>query len=253
MGFPSNSDRCKFIVAIVGPDGAGKTTACLEVESQLPVPCRYIYMGNNREASKHTLITTRLYRAMKGRMERASASKPVGADVPGHTAAHSSGRTLSPDGLRRAAGGVKSFLGVCNRACEEWYRLRIAGRYLRQDDIVLFDRHFLTDFWANEPQNSAASPLARRFHGFLLERMRPKPDIVIYLDAPADVLFGRKGEGTIQSLELQRQGYLALGQKLQPFHVVDGTQPLDQVIHVVLGYIMEYYECRSGKKNLVCK
>ncbi|HEX5579064.1 MAG TPA: hypothetical protein VFY43_05290, partial [Candidatus Limnocylindria bacterium] len=38
-------------VAIIGPDGAGKTTIARRLEESLPMPTRYLYMGWNYEAS----------------------------------------------------------------------------------------------------------------------------------------------------------------------------------------------------------
>jgi hypothetical protein len=35
----------------------------------------------------------------------------------------------------------------------------------------------------------------------MLEHFYPKPNLVIYLDAPAEMLFARKKEGTIELLE----------------------------------------------------
>ena len=49
----------------------------------------------------------------------------------------------------------------------------------------------------------------RRIHGYNLRRLYPRPDLVILLDAPAEVFFARKGEGTLESIESRRQEYLA--------------------------------------------
>ena len=42
----------------------------------------------------------------------------------------------------------------------------------------------------------------------MLNYIFPKPDLVICLDAPGEVLFSRKAEGTIELLEQRRQEYL---------------------------------------------
>jgi len=57
----------------------------------------------------------------------------------------------------------------------------------------------------------------------------PKPDLVVYLDAPAEVLLERKGEGTLQALERRRGDYLALASVTPNFEVVDASRPLDVV------------------------
>src|SRR5437667_23836 len=52
-----------FTVALIGPDGAGKTTIGRRLEKSLPLPVRYLYMGVNAEASNALLPTTRVLRA----------------------------------------------------------------------------------------------------------------------------------------------------------------------------------------------
>jgi thymidylate kinase len=82
--------------------------------------------------------------------------------------------------------------------------------------------------------------LSRRVHGFLLTRAYPKPEVVILLDAPPDVLFARKREGTIASLARRRAEYRQLGSTLQRFAVVEATQPVDAVVAQVAKIIREH-------------
>src|SRR5206468_11488099 len=56
-----------FTVALIGPDGAGKTTVSRRIEQSLPVPVKYIYMGVNTDASNVMLPTTRAIHALKDR------------------------------------------------------------------------------------------------------------------------------------------------------------------------------------------
>src|SRR3989304_4897316 len=57
-----------FSVALVGPDGAGKTTLCRRLEESFPIPVKYIYMGVSSEASNLMLPTTRLLRGLKRKL-----------------------------------------------------------------------------------------------------------------------------------------------------------------------------------------
>ncbi|MGH3091699.1 MAG: hypothetical protein ACRDOG_05135, partial [Gaiellaceae bacterium] len=54
-----------FTVALIGPDGAGKTTVARRLEGSLEGPVKYLYMGVNPDASNHLLPTTRLAHALK--------------------------------------------------------------------------------------------------------------------------------------------------------------------------------------------
>ena len=54
-----------FSVALIGPDGAGKTTIGRRIEHTLPLPVKYVYMGVNPDSSNYMLPTTRLKHALK--------------------------------------------------------------------------------------------------------------------------------------------------------------------------------------------
>jgi thymidylate kinase len=212
-----------FTVALIGPDGAGKTTVARRLEHALRRPAVYLYMGDNPDASNRSLPTTRLAAALKRRMGRTIDHGPPDWNPE---RAHS-GRRRWRRGLRSA----KSLLRVGNQLAEEYYRLLVAWRHLRKNRIVLFDRHFYTDYYAWDIVGGRGErTLARRIHGAVLSRTYPKPDLVLYLDAPAEVLFERKGEGTLESLRQRRDDYLSLGKHLSNFVVIDAGQELEQVV-----------------------
>jgi thymidylate kinase len=77
-------------------------------------------------------------------------------------------------------------------------------------------------------------------HGWLLAHAYPKPDLVVYLDAPAEVLLARKQEGTLESLEQRRQDYLRLAEVFEHFVVVDATRPPEVVASDVADAIMRH-------------
>jgi thymidylate kinase len=142
--------------------------------------------------------------------------------------------------------GTRATLRLANRLAEEWYRQLLAQAYRRRGSIVIFDRHFVADYHAADIGPSTENrPLSRRIHGAILRRGYPKPDLVIFLDAPAEVLFARKGEGTVQSLARRRDEYLALADVLPSFHAVKATQPLDQVIAEVTAIIRAFQAGRT--------
>jgi thymidylate kinase len=219
-----------FTVALIGCDGAGKTTVAQALERAPDLPVRYLYMGVSASSSNRQLPTTRLAHAMK--RARAVAPDLAGPREPAPV--------TPPAGLvRRARKAVRSTLRVTNRVAEEWYRQLLAMAHTRRGRIVVFDRHFTADFHAAD----VAAPrrtLSRRVHGFLLTRAYPKPEVVILLDAPPDVLFARKREGTIASLARRRAEYRQLGSTLQRFAVVEATQPVDAVVAQVAKIIREH-------------
>jgi predicted ATP-grasp superfamily ATP-dependent carboligase/thymidylate kinase len=210
-------------VALIGPDGAGKTTVARRLADVLPWRVTYLYMGVNPDSSNVLLPTTRLVHAVR----RARGAPP---DTAGP---RDSGRPDAPpprSGRRRLLRSTRSFLRLANRLAEEWQRAGIAAVERRRGSIVVFDRHFFADYYAYDVVAGAPRSLSRRLHGYVLARLYPRPDLVVYLDAPPETLLQRKGEGTLESLARRRREYLDLGRVMSNFSVVDADRPLDVVV-----------------------
>jgi thymidylate kinase len=69
----------------------------------------------------------------------------------------------------------------------------------------------------------------------------PKPDLVIVLDAPADVIHARKRETTLAETARQREAYLALAARTRNAHVVDSSrtpqETIDDVTNILLNHM----------------
>jgi thymidylate kinase len=240
-----------FTVALVGADGSGKSTLAKRLVGELRLPAKYLYMGVNLDTSRLVLPTTWLILNLK----RALGGRPNMAGPPDPTRRAPRSRSW----LKWSFAEAKSALRLANLAAEEWFRQVLAWSYQRRGFVVLFDRHFYLDFCGHELAHPDPSPsLSRRLHTRMLERIYPRPDLVIYLDAPAEVLFARKGEGTIELLELRRQEYLRLGALVQHFAVVDGARGLDEVAADVAKLIRafaagrQYHPCPAAISGAAC-
>jgi len=69
----------------------------------------------------------------------------------------------------------------------------------------------------------------------------PKPDLVVFLDAPGELLYARKGEHSPEILEQQRQHYLGLREHIPQMVVVDATRDAEQVRRTVTALIWRSY------------
>jgi hypothetical protein len=107
--------------------------------------------------------------------------------------------------------------------------------------MVLFDRHFYLDYYAHDVMPTGRKrALMNRVHGWMLGRFYPKPDLVLFLDAAPEVLFARKGEGTLQLLESRRQEYLRLRDAVPNFVAVDAARPATEVLAEVVACIRRF-------------
>ena len=206
-------------VAIIGADGAGKSTVCSALVDGSSLPLTYVYMGVNLEASRRMLPTTRLVLWLKQRRGRRPdavfrSSATRGSEKPSVTSS------------------LKALARFVFWASEEWYRQFIVWAHEIRGRTVVFDRHFYADYFAYDvaPEDPGPRSLASRLHGFMLGRLYPKPDLFILLHAPPEVLFRRKPEASVEYLQDRQEQYQRMGRTLPAFREVDATQPLDDVV-----------------------
>jgi len=120
---------------------------------------------------------------------------------------------------------------LLNRLAEASYRHFVSLIYQWQGYVVIYDRHFLFEARPDNGNSQARTEvLFDRLEYFFLSCCFPKPGLVILLDAPASVLYGRKNESSIEYLERRREVILELGRKMAHFVRVDAAQPLEKVL-----------------------
>jgi thymidylate kinase len=226
-------------VALIGADGSGKTTVARRLPGLLPVPVRYLYMGVSADSSNISLPTTRIAR----RIKRALGAPPDTAGPPSHDRRKPRSRSF----LRRRLADGRAALRLGNRFAEEWYRQWRAWRWERSGAVVVFDRHFFIDYHAYDLTGTGRS-WSQRLHGAVLGRLYPRPDIVVYLDAPGEVLLARKGEGSVEALERRRDEYRSIAPLVPAFVEVDATRPVDEVAAQVASAIAERLPGRTVER-----
>ena len=129
---------------------------------------------------------------------------------------------IDPHG-RLPRGVILSLAKIWVWLLEEWYSyLFHEGR----ETLLICDRYY---------HDLLIDPLRYRFGGplwmaRLVGKLMPRPDLWLLLNAPAEVLQGRKQEVASEETARQAEAYLTFISK-QPRHViVDASQALDKVI-----------------------
>jgi thymidylate kinase len=177
-----------FSVALMGPDGAGKSTLAAALQERFFLPVRIVYMG--------------IHRASTGPQRRAMA--------------------------------------LPTRLLTNWARCAAAQLHRARGRLVVFDRF---PFDALLPSARPIGP-SRRAGRWLVAHVCRRPDVVVLLDAPADVMHRRKADHPIEVLEARRQQYLRLASRLRGAHVVDANRPPEELRRRVTAVIWESYRRR---------
>jgi thymidylate kinase len=198
-----------LMIALLAPDGAGKTTLARALGEAFYLPTRYIYMGTNTQSGSVTLPTTRLLAKLKGKQPP----------------------------LMRA-------LGALNNLVEQGVRYRVGAYHRRRGRLVVFDRYSAGSLIAVQQDGA----LHKRLRRWALRQLCPPPDMIVYLDAPADTLYQRKQEHSPEQLEGQRQRYLKILDGVARTAIVDARRGPDEVRRQVMSVIWRRYAVDMQKK-----
>jgi len=228
-------------VALVGPDGAGKTTIAKRVVVALPLPARYLYMGDNPASANRSLITTRLRSAAKRAMGRSEDTGPPSAP-------RTSFEGMGP--LRRTVVELRAMLRLFAQVSEEWYRAAVGRAWERRGFVVLRDRDFFVDYYGHDiAADRAGRTVGRSLHGFLLRAIYPRPDLVVCLEAAPEILLQRKGEGSVEALSRRAADYQAAAEHVKRFVTVDVSKPENDVVAEVSTLVATFARrARMGRR-----
>lgn len=212
------------VLTLIGADGAGKSTQARRLCARLGARAVHIYMGSNPTEVTHALPSTRawvwLKRALGRSVHHSGPPDPEPASRPSRR-------------RERALQHGKSLAAVGLRVSEELYRLLRAQSYARKGYVVILDRHPYADYFARRVRATDAwVRWGDRIHGLFLERVYPRPQGLVLLDAPAEVLHARKPEGSLAAVRARRQEYLDMARALPSgmLAVVDVSRPEEDVL-----------------------
>lgn len=221
-----------LMVAVLGVDGAGKSTVMAMLERDLG-PAFWSTKQYHGRALESPLRWTKRVREQRRLRDAEDASGQPGKPPRNPHAKHLRGLGLSlvKLGLWWADFTV---LG---------YALDVHPR-LRRSALVLFDRYY---------QDLLVDPRRHRYGGPLwlarfAQRFFPRPDLTLLLDAEPEVLHARKREVTLAETARQRNAYLELVRALPNGHVVDASRPPNEVGAEVERIILDHMADRTARR-----
>jgi thymidylate kinase len=199
-----------LLVAVLGPDGAGKTSLAQSLARSAPFTIRRIYMGHGAaEAARAPWIIRWL--------------SHLAREVPPGTAR----RRSVFDRSRRWSARLTL---QCLKSLEVRVR-RSVGQ------LVVLDRHAF-----DLAVHARAASAARSWISRLMLKLCPPPDLVVLLDAPPEVLHQRKAdEHSLDDLAAQRSAYVDFCRQLPHGIVVDSARSLAEVQADVVGQVWSKY------------
>lgn len=110
--------------------------------------------------------------------------------------------------------------------------------------LVLIDRYYY-DFFVDQRRYRLRVPRAIvRLGEFFIKQ----PDLVVLLDAPAEIFHNRKQEVPLAETERQRQAYRDLAGRLRNGHVVDATRPPEKVGAEIVRAVLDLMAERSRQR-----
>ena len=110
--------------------------------------------------------------------------------------------------------------------------------------LVLIDRYYF-DFLVDQRRYRLRVPAGLVRLGY---RCLPRPDLVVLLDAPTEVLQSRKQEVPPTETQRQREAFLKLVRSLANGRVIDAAQPADQVASDLIRVVLEVIAQRAEKR-----
>jgi thymidylate kinase len=110
--------------------------------------------------------------------------------------------------------------------------------------LVVFDRYFY-DILVDPKRIRYGGP---KWLPAFLSKLLPKPEVVLLLNAPPEVLWSRKQEVTYEEVVRQQKAYLQVAKDSGSITVIDASQPLSKVVDDALEAIIAHFSSRARKR-----
>jgi len=204
----NNTKKNGVWIAMLGPDGCGKTSV---IEQLLLRHHKNTFSGVD-------VIHLRPHLSLKCKHDKDNA---VVEDPHG----------------KKARNKVSSFLKILYFFFDYTAGYFIKVRpLLKRNKLVIFDRYYM-DMLVDPRRYRYGGPMwFARFVGEFI----PKPNLIILLNAPADIIQSRKQEVSFEETTRQTKAYLKLVQGMKHGVVINSDQSINKVVSDIENSVMTY-------------
>ena len=115
--------------------------------------------------------------------------------------------------------------------------------------LVIYDRYYY-DYYVDMKRYQYKLP---KFVPRLFSFMIPTPDLVFILDAPADVIYSRKKELSLNEIERQRVIFSKMSKQIKNAYLINTDRPIENVVKEVTELIIKKKVAQTLKKLTIEK
>jgi thymidylate kinase len=216
-------------IALVGPDGSGKTTIAQKIKDRQIFNVKTVYMGQNN----FMLPTRQLFLGILKRRGKSGIFENrelLSSEREG---------IFSVKGKSRNVIDLFRFFHDLMDLCLRYFFYNYL--YCRKGFMVINDR-YVYDMLVGE-EKIQKIPLVR----WMILSLFPSPDFLFCLDVPVEKMYARKNEHSLEILQKMKINYINLCASLKNSQVIRNDTDADETVNIIISYVWKEYFSNLGR------
>ena len=236
----------KITIALIGPDGVGKSTVISELTNSFPLGIKSVYMGWSDHENTLKLPTSKwLYRRYNKTKTSSIVEKP---EFPSEVQALSENIKPHKEQVKVTVQKIhwKQLPGIINEIAEQYTRYFYAKYYKFRGAFVLYDRYVYDQFIFNSTAKKEEVKPQDKILAEFFKRFFPDPDLTILLAGDAELIHQRKNELPAHKIAKRIALYEEIGRTKKNFHIIDVNVALELEIKRITQIIWQEFKNRNS-------